>query len=361
MQSSISSLGIVFADPLIQSSAPEVPERLELLIAYRTSTGTPLMERALFVSAMGLQPEVWLAGSEDLTSVLMLTDSDGKLLPAGRQLLIERDDVECGPVLRASTIGIRPGVYQDIVRFVLVSRLSKEMPGDPILDGLLDADAYAAVAGEMYSQDMLAHRLESGFLAMTDDRDPNVTYQPQVALPDRPEPVAMPGQGHALGVNFDGVTICAHCRKPAPPDGIRDFLLEPCDWKQYLADRCAEQRRDQFNPSLMSMLRGGVRPQGAELLRLLRLWFEEAPFSTSQCMAPDERCQYLKWAIGGRAREVLAMLDASSVTTDSRIAALIREMASWRRITGSAGLGSAISSANWGWLGRELGNPGWRD
>lgn len=61
---------------------------------------------------------------------------------------------------------------------------------------------------------------------------------------------------------------------------------------------------------------------------------------------PDRRAHALRWLIGGRVRETLALLDASGDPRDHRVAAVIRLLGTRPPLRGSGGLRGAISSAH---------------
>lgn len=101
-------------------------------------------------------------------------------------------------------------------------------------------------------------------------------------------------------------------------------------------------------------------PVGSELIEFLRNWYP-VPLYTAAVNAwrtsNAPAFAALRWAIGGRAQEVLDCLDASSEQIDHDIAYKIREIAATDRRGYIAATAYFLSL--YGWLGKELGNRTW--
>jgi hypothetical protein len=102
----------------------------------------------------------------------------------------------------------------------------------------------------------------------------------------------------------------------------------------------------------------GLPPQpliGGELQNVLRAWLAE--YAEAALRGKFKPLMLLKWAISGRAKEVLDLFDASDNPRDYLVAKVIRRIAARDRT--SWGYITCYALQYHGWLGKELGNQSW--
>ena len=100
-----------------------------------------------------------------------------------------------------------------------------------------------------------------------------------------------------------------------------------------------------------------VKPEGEDLVRLLRRWFEYAAPPSDTMKYGQLPYRFLNWLIGGRVLKVIEMLEYSTAPQDHAIAHKILEIGE-RKLPGPT-MANAFCHGLWGRIGEELGNPTW--